>query len=182
MNPDEHKVVRITNSTDFDFTPEMGARFAGVPYMIPAGKSLLMPKSAAKLLAKHLARQVFLRNAPVRDANQIDGKGSDRPLWTEESCLKFSERFLSEEYEEEKISPKTEAEIIRAKIEELNKLTGGTVSVTPKAVTSTEVEADPVTATPDYMDKAQVIAELNKRGIKFDARQNKAALEKLLIE
>lgn len=182
MNPDEYKVVRITNRTDFDFTPEMGARYAGVPYMIPAGKSLLMPKPAAKLLAKHLARQVYLRNAPIRDASQTDGKGSDRPLWTEESCLKFAEQFLSDEYEEEKKAPQTEAEIIKAKIEELNKLTGSTVTFTPTAVTSTEVEADPVTATPTYMDKAQVIAELEKRGIKFDARQNKASLEKLLTE
>jgi hypothetical protein len=182
MNPDEHKVVRITNRTDFDFTPEMGARYAGVPYMIPAGKSLLMPKPAAKLLAKHLARQVYIRNAPIRDGNQTDGKGSDRPLWTEESCLQFAEKFLSDEYEEEKPTPKTEAEIIKQKIEELNKLTGSTVTFTPTAVTSTEVESDPIVATSSYMDKAEVIAALQKRDIKFDARMNKASLEKLLTE
>ena len=169
MNPEEHKIVRLTNRTDFDFTPEMGARFNGMPYMIPAGKSLLMPKPAAKLLAKHLARQTYIKNAPVRDASQTDGKGSDRPLWTEKECLETAEKFLSDEYEEEQPAPRTPAEVIAAKIEELNKL----IEETP----STSTEVPPVEG---YMDKAQVIAELQKRGIKFDARLNKAALEKLL--
>lgn len=168
MNPEEHKIVRLTNRTDFDFTPEMGARYAGNPYLIPAGKSLLMPKPVAKLLAKHLARQTYIKNAPVRDASQTDGKGSDRPLWTEEDCLKTAEMFISEEYEEERPVPRTPAEQIAAKIEELNKL----IEETP-AETST-------TPTDGYRDKAEVIAELQKREIKFDARLNKLALEKLL--
>lgn len=170
MNPDEHKIVRLTNRTDFDFTPEMGARYAGNPYVIPAGRSLLMPKPAAKLLAKHLARQVFLKGAPIRDASQTDGKGSDRPLWTDESCQSLADTFLSEEYEEERAIPRTPAEVIAAKIEELNKL----IDETPS---STEV-----VPAGGYLDKAEVIAELQKRGIKFDARLNKAALEKLLTQ
>lgn len=173
MNPDEHKVVRLTNRTDFDFTPEMGARYNGVPYLIPAGKSLLMPKPAAKLLAKHLARQTYIKKAPVRDASQTDGKGSDRPLWTEDECIRVAETFLSDEYEEERATPRTEAEIIKAKIEELNKL----IESTP----TTTKDSDVVTGAPDgYRDKAQVIAELQKRDIKFDARLNKTALERLL--
>lgn len=171
MNPDEHKVVRLTNRTDFDFTPEMGARFNGVPYMIPAGKSLLMPKPAAKLLAKHLARQTYIKKAPVRDASQTDGKGSDRPLWTEEECIRVADTFLSEEYEEERKAPQTQAEIIAQKIEELNRLTEALPSTTKDSV---EVASD------GYMDKAQVIAELQKRNIKFDARMNKTSLERLL--
>ena len=167
MNPEEHKIVRLTNRTDFDFTPEMGARFNGTPYMIPAGKSLLMPKPVAKLLAKHLARQTYIKNAPVRDASQTDGKGSDRPLWTEEDCLRVADSFISDEYEEERPVPKTPAEQIAAKIAELNKL----------------IDENPTEVAPEgYMDKAQVIAELNKREIKFDARLNKAALEKLLTK
>jgi len=136
--------------------------------MIPAGKSLLMPKPAAKLLAKHLARQVYIKKAPVYGPSEVDGKGSDRPLWTEENCMKLADSFLSEEYEEEKKLPKTEAEIVKQKIEESNELLPET--------TSTE------TTPGSYMDKAQVIAELQKREIKFDARMNKTALERLLTE
>ena len=44
------------------------------------------------------------------------------------------------------------------------------------SVTSAPTE----TPTGQYADKADVIAELTKRGIKYDARQSKANLEKLL--
>ena len=167
MNPDEYKVVRLTNRTGFDFTPEMGAKYGGVPYLIPAGKSLLMPKPAAKLLAKHLARQMYIKKAPLRDASELDGKGTDRPLWTEEDCLLLADTLLSEEYEEEKVNPQTPAEIIHAKIQELNKMIEDSPSENSAAAEG-------------YMDKAQVIAELQKREIAFDARLTKNALEKLL--
>lgn len=167
MNPDLYKIVRLTNRTDFDFTPEMGARYNGVPYNLPAGKSMLLPKPVAKLLAKHLARQVFIKKAPVYGPSEIDGKGSDRPLWTEGGDIKLAETFISEEYEEQKVAPVSEAEVIKAKIASLNEVSD-TPIVTPGTTT--------------YLDKAQVIAELNKREIKFDARQNKAALERLLAE
>lgn len=142
---------------------------------------MLMPKPAAKLLAKHLARQVFIQKAPIRDVNQIDGKGSDRPLWTEESCEKLAQSFLSEEYEEERQTPKTDAEILREKIEQLNRLqveidtAQGTGSL---PIQSGTVATDDVSS--EYLDKAQVIAELQKREIKFDARMNKSNLEALL--
>lgn len=167
-----HKVVRLTNKTDFDFTPQMGAMYGGVPYMLPAGKSMLLPKPVAMLLAKHLARQVFIKKAPIRDEKEIDGKGSDRALWTDEQITETLGRFISEEYEEEKPAPKTEAEMIQAKVEELNK-------AYPKEEVKEAVEAVSTPAT-GYADKAEVIAELNKRGIKFDARSSKAKLEELL--
>lgn len=162
-NNESYVIVRFTNKTDFDFTPEMGARYNGVPFPLPAGKSLLAPKPVANYLARNLARQVFIKKAPIRDEKETDGKGTDRALWTPEIIDQLKSRFLGGEYEEEKIIPKTEAEIMSAKIAELNK---------------NQPEA-PVSSV-GYQDKQQVIDELKKREIKFDARQSKSNLEQLL--
>lgn len=169
---EEYKIVRITNRTDFDFTPEMGARFGGVPYLIPAGKSMLVPKPVGKLLAKHLARQVFIKNAPIRDEKETDGRGRDRALWTEEQVVETANRFISEEYEQEKPVALDEAAIMAKKIAALNSdfpIGGGSMNAA-----STDA---PVSG---YQDKAQVIAELEKRGIAHDKRQGKDKLEALL--
>lgn len=159
---EEYKIVRFTNKTDFDFTPDMGARFGGVPYHLPAGKSLLAPKPVAQLLAKHLARQTFIKKAPIRDGSETDGKGSDRALWTEEQVKEVANRFLSEEFEQELPVPQSETERMVQKIQELNKTLA------------------PEVPTEGYKDKAEVIAELEKRGIAHDKRSNKEKLEKLL--
>lgn len=170
-NPEVNKVVRLTNKTDFDFTPEMGARFGGVPYVIQAGKSMMAPKPMAMLLAKHLARQVFLRRAPIRDESEIDGKGSSRALWTEEQALKLAQTFISEEYMEETPVRQTEAEIMQEKVRMLNQ------TFAPEEIEEpTSTPATPVA----YADKQEVIAALTAKGIRFDARMNKANLEALL--
>lgn len=171
MNPttirsDANKIVRVTNISNFDFTAEMGAMFGGVPYFVPAGKSLLMPMPVGKHLATHLARQIVLQGAPIRDEKEIDGKGSDRKLWDTESLAKIEAQIVSEVYEEDVPAPQTEAQIMARKIEDLNK---------------GEALSAPV-STSGYVDKAEVIAALQKRGIKYDARSSKAALENLLTE
>ena len=168
---DLNKVVRLTNKTDFDFTPEMGARFGGIPYFIPAGKSMLAPKPVAKLLAKHLARQTFLKRAPVRDESEVDGKGSSRALWTEEQALRVAEMFISDEYAEEREAPRTESEIMAAKIASLNQEFPEDTSLSTPANPETPVV---------YADKQEVILALTEKGIRFDARMNKANLEELL--
>lgn len=169
-NNESYVIVRITNKTDFDFTPAMGAMYAGVPMPIQAGKSLLAPKPAALHLAKHLARQTFIKKSPIRDEKETDGKGVDRALWTEEDIDRVKMQFISNEYAEERVAPKTEAEVIAAKVAELNKEfpTG----------TPTDVKTDVAQAT--YSDKAEVIAELERRNIKHDKRQAKDKLEALL--
>lgn len=169
-NEDINKVVRLTNKTDFDFTPEMGARFGGVPYFIQAGKSMLAPKPVAKLLAKHLARQVFLRQAPIRDERETDGKGSTRALWTEEQALRLADTFLSDEYAEERAPVLTEAEIMDNKIKMLNE-------TFPQEEDTATTKAE---VAPTYVDKQDVIKALTEKGIRFDARMTKANLEKLL--
>jgi hypothetical protein len=179
---DMHKVVRFTNRTDFDFTSEMGAMYGGVPYFVPRGKSLLMPKPIAEHLATHLARQSFIQKAPIRDEKETDGKGTDRPLWDTVALEKRKQMFLSDEYEEEKPTPKSDAELMAEKIKQLNSTfdTEAKTEGEPQALTS-PTTSDPVSATTSpYKDKAEVIAELKKRGIKFDARKNKVELEKLL--
>lgn len=183
-DPEVNKILRLTNKTDFDFTPAMGAMFGGLHYPLPAGKSMLAPKPMAKLLAKHLARQVFIKKAPIRDEKEVDGKGTDRALWTEEDIERTAQRFLSEEYEEQKVEPMNEAQIMAAKIAQLNKEFPPVMAVGDKVYTAPEPSGAvtaTVTTTSGYADKSDVIAALEKKGItKFDRRWNKAKLEELL--
>jgi hypothetical protein len=48
-NPNEGKVVSFTNITAQDFSHA----YAGVPYYIPAGQTLMFPYHLGKHLAKH---------------------------------------------------------------------------------------------------------------------------------
>lgn len=198
---DAARIVRITNPFDFDYTHAWG----GVPYTLPVGKPLLFPYPLGLHLATHLARQALIRKAPMRDANEIDGKGKDRPLWSEESIQELIKTIMVEEYTEEIKAPVSEAELMARKIAELQKQfddfkggapannTAGTTPATiePAAAAPAEPAAPVVSVTDEataqvdpentvYKDKAEVIAELTKRGIKFDARKNKTELEKLL--
>lgn len=177
-----HKIVRFTNVSNFDFTPEMGAMFGGVPYFVPAGKSLLMPKPIGDHLAVHLARQILIRKAPIRDGSETDGKGSDRPLWDDQVIQQMIGKIVTDQYEEEKPAVVSEAERMASKVRDLNTvfpaweiITAGVVT-TPGVVMTTTV-GDTTTG---YQDKAEVIAELQKRNVKFDARKGKASLEELL--
>ena len=169
MNPtsvqsNANKIVRVTNISNFDFTPEMGAMYGGVPYFVPAGKSLLMPMPVGKHLATHLARQIMLRKAPTRTDTELDGRGSDRKLWDQAGVHELVAKIVTDVYEEQVAAPQSEAQILAAKVEELNK---------------SNPSEDPVSAS-DYKDKSDVIAELQKRNIPFNARLSKANLEKLL--
>lgn len=196
------RIVRVTNPFDFEYTHAWG----GVPYTLPVGKSLLFPFPLGDHLATHLARQALIRKAPLRDEKEIDGKGKDRPLWSEESIEELKKTIMVEEYTEAPKETVSEAEQMRRKIEELNRAfadlstkvdnqapqtVAGTTpqTVQEPAVVQTPVEtvtdaqpAATVTAPVDFKDKAEVIAELKKRGITFDARKGKSELEKLLTE
>lgn len=193
MNENDSKVVRVTNISNFDFTGELGARYAGRDFVIPAGKSMLFPYTIGKHLAKHLAHQILLRAAPIRDAKELDGRGSDRPLWDEQSLADLIEKIVSEVYEEEKPPVVSEGDRIAAKVADLNKVekeieeeAGGNVdasAITPVGGIDADGTQTPSSGVSDiivYKDKAEVIAELNKRGVKYDARSSKAKLEDLL--
>ena len=176
---DSARIFRVTNPFDFEYTHAWG----GVPYTLPVGKPLLFPFPLADHLATHLARQAIIRKAPMRDATETDGKGTDRPLWTDEKIAEMKKSIMVEEYREEAAPVLTENEILAKKIDELNKRfddMGGNKSVEDDEETTTTA-GDPVIADAStYKDKAEVITELEKRGITFDARASKAKLEELL--
>jgi len=178
MNESDYKIVRITNISDFDFTGELGARFGGRDFFVPAGGSLLVPLTVGNHLATHLARQILIRKAPTRDQGQVDGKGSDRPLWDDAKISELKSRIMVDMYEEEKKTPQSEADRLAAKVEELNKVV--TPEVGGNVDASSVVPVENTTSALTYQDKAQIIEELRKRGVSFDARASKTNLEQLL--
>ncbi len=181
MNENDVQIVRITNIAPFDFTGDLGARFGGRDFFIPAGGSLLTPKTIGEHLAKHLARQILLQKAPIRDAKETDGKGSDRPLWDDAVVGELMAKIMVEVYQEEKPTVKSPDEIMAQKVADLNRVEkeveqekGGNVdasNIVPVEGTSGDLV---------YKDKAQVIEELRTKGVQFDARASKTKLEDLL--
>jgi len=182
MNESDYKIVRITNISDFDFTGELGARFGGRDFFVASGESLLVPLTVGDHLATHLARQILIRKAPVRDVSQTDGKGSDRPLWDDAVIEELKKKIMVEVFEEEKQTPLSEADRMAQKVEELNKV------IEPEETQGGNIDASGLVPTGDsnsaivYRDKAQIIEELQKKEITFDARASKVNLEALLVE
>lgn len=181
-NPNDFKVVTFFNKTDFDFTPEMGATYDGRPIfgisgepVIKAGESIVLPYHIGNLLARNLAKCVMVRQAP-QDAPGIP---TGQTLWTDTTLAALKATFLTSLYDDVKPVAMSETDRLMAKVEELRKFVETNVGKKDEVEPSvTSVPTD--TPTGQYADKADVIAELTKRGVKFDARQNKANLEKLL--
>lgn len=186
QNPNDFKVVSFHNDTDFGFTPEMGCMFNGVAIHgtqggpgINKGETMILPYHIAHQLALNLAKVKLNRAAPNTDPAGIP---TGVPLWDDAGLIKLKQSFITDLYSEERPAPKTETELLMAKLEEYKKLTDERIAeLTKKPV---EEQAPKV---PDisegkigYQDKAEVIAELEKRGIVHDKRQNKETLEKLL--
>lgn len=161
---DYSKTVVLENIADFDFTASMGAMFGGIPYELKSGERKLFPYELADHLAGALAKQIFLRkdkSATQYDPNDKTG-GLGAVLWNDEMIQEMKRKMLGEPVLAPKERIMTEAEKTQAKVEELNQL-------------------EPEISTTGYKDKAEVILELQKKGIQFDARQSKANLEKLLV-
>lgn len=186
-------IVRFTNISDFDFLPEMGAMYGGIPYFVQAGKSMLCPFPIGKHLAKHLARQIILKQSPVRDevnGKEVDGKGNTVRLWNPQDIEALQGKMISDAYAEERPAPRTEAEIFKDKTDQLNKdfpkdptpPSPGTIAGEDAPNTRGAAEEGQGAPTGGYKDKAEVVAELRKLEpeVKFDARASKAELEKLL--
>ena len=160
------KVGTVTSLTDFDFTPEMGAMYGGRPFPLRKGESLTISLTVAEHLAKHLARQVLLRGAPAPSA---DGTGNGRALWTEDSLAKLISTFVRVVggIDSPKTLTKEEILLDNAKLAAQSGIMEEETSLEENAST--------------FKDKKEVIDELTKRGITFDARASKANLEKLLV-
>ena len=86
-NPNDYKVVTFTNKTDFAFTPELGCMYDSRPIFgksgtsIEPGESIVLPYHVGNLLARNLAKQAMVRNAPMDDKNTPIGV----PIWSEDS-------------------------------------------------------------------------------------------------
>tara|TARA_R110000868_G_scaffold86958_1_gene243514 strand:- start:5399 stop:5968 length:570 start_codon:yes stop_codon:yes gene_type:complete len=182
QNPNDYKVVTFHNKTDFAFTPEMGSMYDGRPIFgisgapaINPGESIVLPYHVGNLLAKNLAKAVMTRKAPQDAAGVPTGVA----IWNDDSLEALRVSYITEMYSEEKPAAVSETDRLMAKVEEYKAMVDKLI---PKQDAGEAKTSDPKTdATPSqYADKADVIAELAKRGIKYDARQNKATLEKLI--
>lgn len=161
------------NGIGFDFNGDLGARFDGRDFFIPKGGSLMCPKSVGDHLAKHLAQAIRLKYNDTSKGQKGDGKDV-LPLWNDDVIKTLVEKMVSSVTTEERPAIKTEGQLMEEKIKELNKGAGESEEGEEAIPTSSEGEE------PTYKTKADIIAELEKRGITFDARAGKATLEALL--
>lgn len=184
VNPNAGRVVRFTNITDKDFSHAFG----GQPFFVKAGETVMFPYDLAKHLAKHLARRIFLDadTSPTQyDPNDKTG-GTGKALWDEAKEQEMMGKILGESFTEELLAPKSELEQLKEKVEALNArfnqppVVEAVAGTTPSQDTSEITQSDVKANGTGYRDKADVIAELQKRNIQFDARQTKAKLEALL--
>ncbi len=178
-NPKDYQVVSFHNATDFRFTPEIGCMYSGRAINdttgqsgIGAGITMTVPYHIGHQLAINLAKAVMIKGAPVTDAKD---KPQGVSLWSDTGLENLKNSFLKELYSEEKPKDMSQADILIAKIAELNKLEERLNA----KLGEPEVKSEEPSGA--YLDKAEVIAELTKREIKFDARKSKAELEKLLV-
>jgi hypothetical protein len=199
-NPNDHKVVSFHNSTDFDFTPDLGCMYdgravngkSGAPG-IQAGETVVLPYHIGMQVATNLAKIAILKTAPHVDPA---GTPTGVPLWDTTRLNSLKTSYIKDLYSEDKPLAQSETDKMMAKIEELRKITDQLLkksepvvdsqpaepvienSVTTSEVTENAVGVGSVPVT--YQDKQEVILELEKRGIKHDKRQGKENLEKLL--
>ena len=136
--------------------------YGGVPCPLSAGESKLLPYDVGDHIATHLARHILLAKDSPQAGTKADNSASR--FMTKEKVEELKAQIISDSYEEEAPVAKTEDELRAEKIAKLNK------------------ETDSKTASKDYKDKGEVMAELDKRGIKYNARLVKAKLVELLNE
>jgi hypothetical protein len=200
-NPNDYKVVSFHNSTEFGFTPEMGCMYDGRPINgkngspgIDAGETIILPYHIGHQLAINLAKRV-LNTSP---AATIDAAGipTGVAIWSKDRLEEEKNKFIKDLYTEEKPIAQSETDLLMAKVEEYKKMVDMLLEKLPdasKLAAASELVVTPAApANPDnvdpkamadsktYLDKKDVIEELTKRSIKFDARKSKADLEKLL--
>jgi hypothetical protein len=177
-NPNDFKVVEFHNSTDFDFTPELGAMYDGRALFVSSGERRQFPYHVGNRLAINLAKVVLLKGAPAHDPKDLNPVGHS--LWSEERLNALKNSFLTVLYQEEKPIAMSETDRLMARVAELEK--NFKKEPAESAKTDAPVNTGSETVSPKmYVDKSEVIAELEKRGIAHDKRQSKANLEKLIV-
>lgn len=194
-DPNDAKVLEFYNSTDFDFTPTLGAMFNGIGYQVDSGMKKHFPYHIAMRLAENLAKCVLIKGAPLHDPNAQNPTGT--PLWGDEGVQRLKASFITELYSESTPIAQTETEKLHARVLELEKLMNERLKGVPVDTLKGEVKSVAELVNPEpskpvdsikptegkrvYLDKQEVIDELTKRGIKVDRRMLKENLEKLLV-
>lgn len=183
-NPNDLKVVSFHNSTDFGFTPEMGCMYDGRPITgvnglpgIEAGEKITLPYHVGHRLATNLAKRVL----NTSQAASVDPAGipTGVPIWNQTLLEEKAKSYLTDLYTEAKPVAQSETDKLMAKVEEYKKMVD-TLIANKSGETPVIEAAQEKSAPQSYQDKAEVIAELEKRGITHDKRKSKAELEKLL--
>ena len=171
-NENDVKVVTFKNISTLDFTPALGAMFNSRPIFgkVEAGKivpneELFFPYHIGRRLAINLAKLMLVRELPAPEYGKGDPSVTQKGFG-DEQVDNLVNLILISEYREEKPIKESETDILLRKFEELNK-------------TVEDLKGSKV-ASEGFKDKKQVIEELTKKGITFDARKSKAELEKLL--
>ena len=167
-NPNDFKVVEVTNPTDFDFTPELGCMFDGNPIYLATGETRQFPYHIGRRISLNLAKQVMLK---AQEA--MEGKDKDKPIWTSVTLSDQADSFMKVLYSEEKPVKISEHDALIQKMNDLEKL----VKETPE-----KRGEDEVVNKEEYKTKADVIDALTKKEIVHDPKKSKADLEKLLKE
>lgn len=190
-NPNDFKVVSFHNSENFGFTPEMGCMYDSRPINgksgqpgIAAGETMVLPYHVGHLLARNLAKRVLNTSEGAKDT---PGVPTGVPIWSNEKLIGLANSYITDLYSEEKPVGQSEVDKLMAKVEEYKKLVESKLGPldAPKVDDSVKVDQAEKAGQPEakvmtFQDKQEVIAELEKRQIKFDRRASKATLEKLL--
>jgi len=193
-NPKDYVVVTFHNNTDFTFTPEMGCMYDGIAINgatgapgIQHGESKLLPYHVGRRLAINLAKRIF-NTSPAATVDPA-GIPTGVPIWNESKLQELADTFIKEEYSEASSVAETETQKLMKKVAELEEFMKKNMASTAAAPAAPVAEV-PKTTAPEavempppnkvYVDKQEVMAELERRGIKHDKRSKKADLEKLL--
>lgn len=190
-NPKDQAVVSFHNSEAFDFTPVMGCMFDGRPVNgasgapgIQAGETKVMPYHIGWQLARNLAKRVF----NTSQAASVDQQGipTGVPVWNPDKLNELAQTYIKELYVDARPVTMSETDKLMARMAELEKFKE-TIEAKQETPPQPPMDNDHVAPGAEkfpeakvYLDKQEVISELEKRAIKFDRRQNKANLEKLL--
>lgn len=193
-NPNDFKVVDFTNRTDFVFTPEMGCMYDSNPIFgisgvngIAPGESKKLPYHVGQRLAINLAKIAMVRGSG--DAPQLDANGQPiiKAIWDTSKLESLTKSYITDLYSEDKPVPQTETQKLMAKVEEYKTMVDALISKSTTAQPPADndhilpgAEQFPAPDGVTYQDKAEVIAELEKKNIPHDKRKSKAELEKLL--
>jgi len=210
VNPNDFKVVSFHNAEDFTFLPEMGCMYDGRAINgekgspgIDAGETKVLPYHIGHQLAVNLAKYTLNRTSTKETKLDANGQPIIQAIWDTTRLENLKNSYLTDMYTEDKPVAQTETDKLFAKVAELEKFVKDNMGELPTAAPSVETpEAptvpegsnldqkeqttpSPVASIPDaepkkFLDKKQVIDELEKRGIRHDKRKSQADLEKLL--